>query len=198
MERYIRTLEQTDPDRTSTLRMFKEDIHYSFVEYQGSNLEHWSFDHGDQTDEHIAARYLCASAFIVADGDIAKKGDRVQRLSEILAENLCVLPCKEIENLMPAEVVRAVVSPEFSRQGRSVSSVKYGHYARSKNGLGAYLDRRLDRPAFASSTGTLKSKMRFCEKAVSLMTDQAFVWSLTPPIESLCERIFRHIERCQG
>jgi hypothetical protein len=76
MDKYLKCLgEEGSPD-ADNFTQFREDCHYSFVEYQGSNVEHWAFDSADNPEERIHAEPLCARAFVVADGDIVSKGDR--------------------------------------------------------------------------------------------------------------------------
>ena len=78
----------------------KEDYHYSFVEYQGANLTHWSFDPDEKETKEIKASYVCAQAFLIADGDVATKGDRRQVYTNMLGDRFYLLEVKEIENLL--------------------------------------------------------------------------------------------------
>lgn len=55
---------------------FKEDIHYSFFEYAGSNLSHYIFDNSDDFQEEknkIKGQFLSNKIFLIADKDEKKK-----------------------------------------------------------------------------------------------------------------------------
>jgi hypothetical protein len=195
MNKHLKCLEEEGSADAARFTQFREDCHYSFVEYQGSNIEHWAFDSPDTADERIYAEPLCARAFVVADGDIVGKGDRKERLKKALGDRLDILPCKEIENLIPEEVVRAVVAENFAKRGKDAASIKYNHYSTLKTGIGKYLDRILEDSVYAAPSGTLKNKMGFCEKAIALMASKDFEWQLPESLRLVCKRIFEHIAK---
>lgn len=178
----------------SERKQFREDYHHSFVEYQGSNLAHWTFDEKDQSKK-IKANYLCGRSFLVADGDVSNKGTRREEYKNMLGNRFFILQCKEIENLIPEEVLKRLVDDEFRRQKKDVEKIEYAKYSTGERGLGKYLDGLLDEKVFGSETGTLKSKVNFCERAVELMSQSDFQWNLTPPLEKLCEEIYNFIEQ---
>jgi len=197
MKKYIEELKETDP-QNKKLRKLKEDYHYSFVEYQGSNLTHWSFDPEEEDVIRIKASFICGNSFLIADGDIASKGDRVAVYKDMLGDNFEVLQCKELENLIPLEILIELIQDKFSKHGGDVSKLRYSDYSKLKGkGLGRYLDDKLKllkkKTVFATKSGTVKSKVDFCKKAVDLMSDED--WKLTPPLKDLCEKIFTHIQQ---
>ena len=54
------------------IMLYKEDIHYSFVEYGGSNITHWSFlDSDDVSHKNINVDRLCGKSFVLTDSDNA-------------------------------------------------------------------------------------------------------------------------------
>lgn len=94
MEKYLDDLKQTenknseqikeDLKRYSELRRFMPNYHYSFVEYSGSNLSHWSFDdnYPKTREERIeflkqdrgqSATAVASDMLLIADGNIQKK-----------------------------------------------------------------------------------------------------------------------------
>ncbi|GAI74990.1 unnamed protein product, partial [marine sediment metagenome] len=178
----------------------QEDIHYSFVEYQGSNLVHWDFSSEDSDTERIRACFLCGNPFLLADRDIISKGNRKRVFQDMLGEDRFeVLKCKEIENLVPEEVVRTLVRGKLADCDTGLSVIKYEEYSTSEEGLGKYLDEKLALPngdaVFASTTGTIKNKVGFCRRACELMNEDQVQWSLTTPIRELCEKIFSFISK---
>jgi hypothetical protein len=175
-------------------KLLREDYHYSFVEYQGSNLTHWTFDEKDQSSK-IKANYLCGHSFLLADGDVSEKGSRAKDYKAMLEDRFFILSCKEIENLIPAEIVRELVKEEFEKAGKAkdFEKIAYEKYSTSEQGLGKYLDRIWGAQKFAAENGTLKNKVNFCERAVSLMSEPSFNWQLTAPINDLCEKVYEFI-----
>ena len=198
MKKYIEELENSD-DEKAVLANFREDYHYSFVEYQGSNLTHWSFDPDDKDIEKIKSSYVCANSFLIADGDVATKGDRVDIYTKMLGEkNFLILPVKEIENLMPLEVLQKLVEKKFKKYNVNSNEIKYKSYAKKNFPIGKYLDSLLSlekgNTVFAEKSGTIKSKVEFCKKAIKIMEDPNFSWELTDKLEELCKAIFEHIK----
>ena len=88
---------------------------------------------------------LCATALVVADGDVHDKGDRKIWFEDQLKERFICLPCKEIENLIPELLMKQQIIYDHTKPkqgdvpGDTINSIDYASYARSKNGIGAYL-----------------------------------------------------------
>jgi hypothetical protein len=185
MMKYVKEQMEAGSDFAKSLSPLKEDYDYSFVEYQGANLTHWSFDPTDEDTKRIKASFMCAHAFLIADGDVKTKGKREETYEAMLGNSFLVLPTKEIENLLPPEVLKKLVLDTFHENKKSTEEIRYEAYSQPQVGLGAYLDSLLDvRPStsiFADRSGTIKSskKASFCEKAVAIMSDPEFDWKLT-------------------
>ena len=159
------------------LEQYKEDRHYAFVEYSGSNLEHYSFkDKGEDSEqaevksnEVTSVPDLCARAIVIADGDIGNtgKGNRKESFGAQLVDRFIWLPAKEIENMIPEalmreQVRRGIPKNETTSQG-SVDRICYQDYCRSKTGVGAYLyNLGFIKPKYKEdgSSGTLSSYMK--------------------------------------
>jgi AAA15 family ATPase/GTPase len=204
MKKYIDELKYSDPEKHRELIKLKEDYHYSFVEYQGANLTHWSFDPDEDDDEYkIRAKSICGHAFLIADGDIGShlKGDRKAVYEKMLGENFYALEVKEIENLIPVEILQKVVKrfKKFQEYGGDINLIKYHEYANLETSIGEYLNKILTLPAetnlFVDKYGTLTSdyKRKFCDYAVESMKDNDSEWSLSPVLKCICEKIFTHI-----
>jgi hypothetical protein len=157
------------------LEQYKEDRHYAFVEYNGSNLVHFSFESNEcdagqgeeKSGREIRVPDLCATAIVIADGDVREKGDRSTWLEDQLRERFVCLPGKEIENLIPEALMKRqiIYDHEKRRSGKVaqdvIETIAYASYARSLEGVGAYLgkDRNipkyLNKPGKTSDPGTL-------------------------------------------
>nr|WP_246024678.1 AAA family ATPase [Pseudomonas luteola] len=189
---------------------FMENFHYSFVEYQGGTLGHWDFGESDST-VRLSASNVCSSALLIADGDIQTKGERAEILKKELREGFYILPCKEIENILPVEVIHKTAEKLFDRKkGKTIDGLdkerlkgilKKQTDSDLSYGIGYHLDKCLGlsgkgkgRKVFADESGTVGQKVDFCNKAIEVMGDMD--WELTPAIKELCAKIFAHIAMC--
>ena len=218
MEKYLSELKTSNEELYKKYRRFMPNYHYTFVEYAGSNLVHWSFsdDYSDHLDDKgLSAKAVASEMLLIADGDIQSKADRVAILKkELKSENYFILKCKETENTLPKDSIIRVAKSRFSRMKKSttqsydialidqISDKNYFDHA--DNGIGKLLDVQIKNPkstssktAFADGTGvgTIKSKLDFCREIIKDF-DENPDWQLTPKATELCERIYRHIEKC--
>ena len=105
MEKFLEELKEANSELYKQYRRFMPNYHYTFVEYAGSNLVHWSFsdeyaDHLD--DKGLSAKAIASEMLLIADGDIQTKPERVKALEkELNKENYFILKCKETENTLP-------------------------------------------------------------------------------------------------
>lgn len=220
MEKYLSDLQDSDPELYKQYRRFMPNYHYTFVEYAGSNLTHWSFsdDYADHLDDKgLSAKAVASEMLLIADGDIKAKADRVKSLTtELTKDNFIKLECKEIENTLSKDSIIRVAKDRFSRmKGNTVKSYDISlldniysetYFDNCADGIGKLLDQAIKKPkststktAFAdgSGVGTIKSKLDFCREIIRDF-DQNPDWQLTPKAIELCERIFQHIEKCNA
>ena len=186
-----------------------ENFHYAFVEYQGGTLGHWGFDDSD-TSDRLNASKLCAAAFLIADGDIVGKGDRSQTLENELEARFHLLPSKEIENLLPLNIIEKTATNIFNRKHSKttyeldvsdLSKISKATLSTSKKGIGYHLDKCLGlagpgkstRRVFADESGTINDKVKFCREAIEVMSTEP--WTLPEPVKGLCEEIYAHITK---
>lgn len=206
LQRYLRQLQSEGSPLYQKYSYYNENYHYAFVEYQGGVLTHWNFDEFDPDSDSIAglsALSVCSEAFLIADGDIRNKANRVQVLKEQLGDRLCIIKAKEIENYLPAEIIRATVKSLFSGKTKNTESIEIHKinglntvdYCRSDNGMGQVIDDILAvdkaKPLFSERSGTIKGKVNFCLMAVDLMNTKA--WDMEGYLRDFCEQIFAHI-----
>lgn len=218
MEKYLAELESSNEVLYKKYRRFMPNYHYTFVEYAGSNLVHWCFsdDYADHlNDKGLSAKAVASDMLLIADGDIQGKADRVQVLkSELKRENYLILECKETENTLPKDSIVRVAQKRFSnmkaktKQGFSIENLDAistsDYFDHKKYGIGKLLDDQIrssralaDKTAFADGTGvgTIKYKLDFCREIIKDF-DENPDWQLTSKARALCERIFKHIEKC--
>ena len=218
MEKHLAELEKSGSEQYKKYRRFMPNYHYTFVEYSGSNLTHWSFsdDYADHLDDKgLSAKAVASEMLLIADGDIKNKPERVKALqTEFKKENYFILKCKETENTLPKDSIINVAKSKFSRL-RAETKKSYdillideiteeNYFDHSEFGIGKLLDQAIKKPtstttktAFADGqgVGTIKYKLDFCREIIKDFDDHPN-WQLTPKAKELCERIFQHIEKC--
>lgn len=190
-------------DENHVYKTLKEDIYYSFIEYQGSNIEHWKFSETEQSDEAINAIFSSARGILIADGDISKNIPRVTRLQQQLQNKFLLLSVKEIENLIPQELVREAIStlPKFAFD---LQEIKFSEYSKKDIGMGYYIWKTFGASlsTFAVKSGqkklikrnaTIQKKVDFCKLIVKIINDEAIDWKLNPELQDICKRILDHI-----
>lgn len=203
---YMKKFANENQDKNEDLSKLKEDYHYSFVEYQGSTLDHWTWDTKDEGVKKIQATKVCASSVLVADGDIESKGNRKKEYEKMFGKRqFIVLNCKEIENLVPEEVLKEYLKGETgasSKQKEIASIVREEYQAKDEDnefvGLGAYLNSKLKLTKYCDTdSGTIKNKKAFCEKTTKFM-DTRDDWNLPSDVKEICKKIYKHILKQNG
>jgi len=156
-------------------RFMRKDFEFSFVEYGGNNITHWSFlDDGE--NETINTVRLCGKLFLITDKDSKAKEPRHKKLAEKLGKQYYCLKCSEIENLISPKILRQVVE-EYegvnavagSDGDNNYKPLNYEDYSVQK--LGTFLDGWLKKDksrkgSYASKSGTVTDKLNFCKKVI--------------------------------
>jgi hypothetical protein len=171
---------------------FKEDLHFSFVEYGGSNVTHWSFL--DSVSDPILVDRLCARLMLVADKDASKaKDSRHAKLAEKLAERFILLPRREIENLLKPETIKAVLIA-YGEDDAQFNGFTYEEY--SEAALGTFIAEHIlkkqqkRKGSYAAESGTITDKILFCDRALEALKDFN---DLSPEAAALAEAIYDFI-----
>jgi hypothetical protein len=171
---------------------FKEDLHYSFVEYAGANITHWSFL--DNTMDPILVERLCGRLMLISDRDDSRsKDERHEKLAKKLGERFVRLECQEIENILAADTIRAVVADYEGVNEADIETPVYASYQRAP--LGEYIETNLlgeknRRGSYRASSGTLTDKITFCDRALNHLFSHT---QLSADALSLAERLHRFI-----
>ncbi|MGA4466318.1 AAA family ATPase [Bacillus bombysepticus] len=188
IRRFLKVFQEFHPD----LKEFKEDIHYSFVEYSGGNITHWSFLDDDETETNeghtsMNAEKICSTLFLITDKDGDDKRPRQEKLKAFLGDRYYCLECKEIENILSEDILREVIA-EYengtSKTEESTSETEKSPLEHLSNkdftqkdyknkSLGTYIDSlfseeaRKRRGSYAAKSGTIVNKLDFCKRAIN-------------------------------
>ncbi len=183
----------------------KEDIHYSFVEYGGGNITHWSFlEDSDPEYPNINVDRLCGKIFLISDKDGAglkkdgtpnprrnKKTERHDKLKDRLGDRYYCLESREIENLLSPEILKDTIK-QFKNEGNLIfNSWKWDNYKNVP--IGKFIDNNVEnlKVTFSEKSGTVKSKLLFAKRAISSMRS---IEDLTIESIGLCENLYRFID----
>jgi AAA15 family ATPase/GTPase len=194
-------------------KKYIEDLHYTFVEYGGSNIVHWDFDDVDkQESKSMNALRLNNKIFLIADSDIVDgkpnptKSKRHDGLRAALKNDFYLTEGKEIENMLSPQIVNKVVqlyekrNPiEFTKDiNSSVTATSFNNNTQIKKpiywkyNLGAFIDEYLInkiRKTYAEENSVL-GKEAFCEKAIKSIRSKD---DLSEEAITLCEKLMKFI-----
>lgn len=188
IRRFLKVFQEFHPD----LKEFKEDIHYSFVEYSGGNITHWSFlDDDDETETNeghtsMNAEKICSTLFLITDKDGDDKRPRQEKLKEFLGDRYYCLECKEIENILSADILRKVIAeyekgtsktkkgtPETEKSPlEHLINEDFTHEDYKNEPLGTYINSlfpkgaRKRRGSYSAKSGTIVNKLDFCKRSI--------------------------------
>lgn len=176
-------------NRKSKFYQLKEEQHYSFVEYGGSNIVHWDF--GDDASENIRASVISNRILLIADSDHNEKGnipkakkDRFEKLEEALGKNFIRLNEKEIENILTRDVVLKVVQTYEKNDGLKI---KENPGVLETVNVGRWIEESIEGVKRNYISGnTISDKLGFCRKAINSMNS---IEDLSESAIELCKRI---------
>lgn len=189
-------LEAEQNSTAGSFKRFREDLHFSFVEYGGSNITHWSFldDGGDHT---IDVTRLCGKLFLITDKDSSSNSSKVKRhekLRTALGDRYCCLDSREIENLLTPEVIAEVVN-EYEGGETELNVFVQGAY--TSEPLGGFIEdkvlkaKRKRTRSYAAESGTISDKVNFCQKAIGKI--KTFD-DLSPEAKTLAQKLYNFIK----
>ena len=177
---------------------YKEDINYSFIEYGGNNIDHWSFIDNENI-ETINSSGITNRSFIVCDNDNDGKQKRKQNLKTVFGtDNYYELNVREIENTISRQVLEKTLfdgkEPEYTKFYNAEA------YATKSTYMGEFIDKhyKLNKKYSNKSrttgkgTGTLKEKISFSKKIASNIND---VNDLSPTAKDMCKKIYEFIKK---
>ncbi len=198
LRRYLEIYQEGLPDG---VRRFKEDLHYSFIEYGGSNLPHWSLLEDVSSDEDplrpMTAERISNRLVLITDRDVCTEALR-GTLARRLGDNYYCLECKEVENLLRANVVKGVIA---DYEGVDPAGLELTHdfdeMDYKNEGLGAFIERSLKNRKRRGSYegeygGTVSDKVNFCRKALNHIRAKE---DISLEAWNLCEKLYSFISQ---
>jgi len=156
---------------------FKEDTHYSFIEYSGNNITHWSFiDKDDKSTMNYES--ISHKIFVILDEDNPNtKTTRRTLIERHLPNDHIYTPCREIENLLSPAIIKEVLK-SYKETPKVVESLKIEYTDYKNEPLGRYINGKLKKKPrkkkkhnYAAKSGTISDKLNFCVKALDYIKE---------------------------
>ena len=188
---YIRKyLELFQKDKS---RKIIEDIDYSFVEFGGDNITHWSFL--DEEESPINIERLCGKSYLVTDKDGDKNIERKDKLKENLGERYNLLDCNEIENTLSLATIERVVK-KYEKKNTFTMPTFRNTYSHKDTKIGKFIEEKIfasqaftRKGGYKEDSGTIKNKVDFCKKAIEGLT----LVEVSPIALKLAEDIYNFV-----
>jgi predicted ATPase len=173
---------------------FKEDMHYSFIEYSGNNITHWSFlESDDKNYFNINYKSITNKIFLIADKDgvdiivdrkKTKKALRQKQLKQNLGEHFYLTKGYEIENLLSIDIIKKSI--ETINKNTNINFEDFDMNYKNDEQLSLQITKHI--------MGIKKfNKLEFCKTAISLMTSNNH---MTKEANTLTSKILNFISEC--
>ena len=212
--KYIRRFLQVYNQNKSSNAKYIEDLHYTFVEYGGSNIVHWDFDDaGHKESENIKALRMNNKIFLIADSDIDEHGkqkpgkkNRHDSLRKELGDKLYITEGKEIENILSPTVIEKIIK-DYERTNdlefgdtfyKTVNAGSFNSEAKIekpiywKYNLGEFIDEKVSsRNRTYKKGSSISDKTNFCQKAIKKIET---IEDLSEEAIILCGKIMKFVE----
>lgn len=222
LRHYFDIYQKDEKNKDSNFRVYKEDLHFSFVEYSGGNITHWSFlDDENELEPTINVKKICNKIFLIADKDYedestkeTEKKLRHEKLKNNLGITFEPLDCVEIENLIKENVLFEIIrelegldSTSNLKTKKDISKYSYEDYKNKR--IGKFIDSNFLKKTtrkgnnsegkkeegfykYAEKSGTIKDKKSFCKIAIKYTKN---IQDLTSDSLTLCKSIYNFISK---
>jgi predicted ATP-dependent endonuclease of OLD family len=139
------------------INKFKEDFNYSFIEYSGNNITHWSFlEDADPKHTNIKYDSITKKIFLIADSDGVEEGNdaseignlnentpkkkknktakakRHAKLKKYLGDNFFLIKGYEIENMLSVSILQQTIQTMYSKYSEKLLDFENKYSAKEK------------------------------------------------------------------
>lgn len=204
IRKYLKLYQEDLRKQNPKAKLYQEDLHFSFIEYGGNNITHWSFlDDSIEGEDYsnIKVEAISGNIFLIADNDGADddgsnktaKAERFKQLEAVLGDRFYPLKAREIENLIiPDVLVKALIKLDKINKIKDWSvfdNVKHEDYQNEK--IGEFIDDTTGISRFKDKSGTIKQKTEF---AIASTEEMSSMEDLSQEAKQLTKRIYKFIE----
>jgi len=188
--------EQEGIEKDKKFKVFKEDVHFSFIEYSGGNITHWSFL--DKEENPMKWEKINNKIFLIADsdghkeGDGTEKGKRIETLKENLGDKFYCLEAKEIENTLSIDVIKNTIKHFEGEDIEFISNISEDY---SQENIGEFITRIINGKSDYIKGNTIKNKKVFCKEAIKNINT---IQDLSEEQRKLCKKIYEFLKKSNG
>lgn len=202
---YIRAYLEAYTKQHKIKTNFKEDIHFAFFEYAGSNVAHYFFDEPEELENlpeeeksKIKSQFLSNKIFLLADQDSGKDKKHTSLLGQ---ENqnfqYYCLKVREIENLLsPVQLNKFLPKINKKIVAQTLASKRIKHEDYKSEYLGEFITNKLkgiDLGKFDAKSGTLST---YYKNKLSEEVSQDIQWDeMSDEAKDLAEAVYQFIEK---
>lgn len=202
LRKYLEVYQKHLLENKAINTLFREDFHFSFVEYGGANITHWSFAEDDELQK-IKSNRICSKIFLIADSDNteekahSKKAERLKLLKKELNDNLYVIEGREIENTLSPKILIDTIKKMEGSNSEQISwvdsKVQYDKYKNKQ--IGTFIDAQFTglKRKYKAKYGTIQPKLEFCKTATELITS---IDGLSSEGLTIAQKIYAFIKSC--
>lgn len=181
-------------------KVYREDAHYSFVEYSGANLSHWNFIEEGEVSQ-MSLQSIVSHIFLIADNDKdepvtykknsvkTKKDARLDAIKEVMGDNFYRLKKREIENLIAPNIIKSVAKDMGATKGLDSDIIEEAY---KDLRMGDYLHDTFGLLKIVNKYGAINNKKIFADKVLSKITN---ISDLSPEMITICRKIEAFIEK---
>lgn len=196
---YLKAYMESEEFKRKSQRPLREDMHYAFWEYAGSNLAHYLFDEAPQqagitTFEEIHAKFLSNRIFLIADRDESKaKTEKHRKLQALERATFAyaVTPGVEVENLISAQLLNLCLPHLFPISQEELGMVRIDEKDYKNERMGSYLKRILPTQCPASLVAkSLTLETYYKNKLASLVAEKAAWENMSGDAKKLTRRLY--------
>jgi len=181
-------------------KFYLEDLHYSFLEFGGNQIVHYSFSAGnaDESKNKIKALKITSRLLVVHDLDEGKD-ERHSLLSSHLGENYIALESREIENLLSPEILKAtLLHYQKEKDLEPLAFINFSQHDYLLKPFGEWINSCIVKGNIKKicSEGSNKLKPKLLNKADFALTATGFInsWDdLSPEAQRLTVKIYNFI-----
>jgi hypothetical protein len=204
IRKYLKLYQEHLKTKNENSKLFHEDFHFSFIEYAGNNITHWSFlDDMEEVEDYknINVEAISGNIFLIADNDGTDdintnkeaKAKRLNQLKKVLGDRFYPLQAREIENLITPSILKKTLM-KLDKMGKIndwtiFDGLKYEDYQKEK--IGKFIDNITKTSRFSEKSGTIKQKTDFAIAATEKM--ESFD-DLSEEAQKLSEKIYAFIK----
>ncbi|MFO0357011.1 MAG: AAA family ATPase [Sphingobacteriaceae bacterium] len=202
IRKFLHLFQDKKISENNSNKRYLEDLHYSFVEYAGNNITHWSFLE-DAKIETINVEKLCGELFLITDSDEAGYNEngkasaklvRQEELKKTLGDRYYCLKCREMENLITFEILKKAIE---TREGGNASNLDFSEVKDfSLVYLGKYIEEKVKNLKYKyqsqSNSGTIRNKVEFANLVCAQINNFD---ELSEEAQDLTKKIYSFIEK---